>query len=96
LRAVILRNFSQPLEYIDVDKPINLEKDEVIIKQDITGVCFRDILTAKGLQPRVKLPIILGHEIAGKVVAKGNEVKNFQIGDDVCLDIYTRWYMQVL
>jgi Zn-dependent alcohol dehydrogenases len=88
LRAVILRNFSQPLEYVDVDKPINLEKDEVIIKQDITGVCFRDILTAKGLQPRVKLPIILGHEIAGKVVAKGNEVKNFQIGDDVCSLIY--------
>jgi acryloyl-coenzyme A reductase len=48
-----------------------------------TGVCYRDILTVEGFFPRVTLPIVLGHEIAGIVVDKGCKVDEVDINDKV-------------
>lgn len=87
MKAVFLTGFNQPLVYKE-EEIKEIGANEVLIKQEYTGVCFRDILTAKGFQPRVKIPIILGHEIAGKIVDKGKDVKDFQIGDYVCSLIY--------
>ena len=61
---------------------------DVVIKQDMTGICYRDILTREGYFPRVKLPIVPGHEIAGHVYETGSEVKNFTKGDYVASLIY--------
>lgn len=88
MKAVLLTGFNQPLVYKEEEEPKEIGPHDVIIKQEYAGVCFRDILTAKGFQPRVKIPIILGHEIAGRIVLKGKEVKDFQIGDYVCSLIY--------
>ncbi len=62
--------------------------DEVLIEQNETGVCYRDILTMEGFFPRVQLPIIPGHEIAGIVRKAGQGVKGFKVGDRVSSLIY--------
>ena len=61
---------------------------DVVVKQDMTGICYRDILTREGYFPRVKLPIVPGHEIAGHVYATGSGVKDFREGDYVASLIY--------
>ena len=56
----------------------------VVIKVHSCGVCFHDIVTRNGtLKAGVKMPVILGHEIAGTVVATGPLVRGFKPGDRV-------------
>ena len=57
---------------------------DVVIKVDSCGVCFHDIVTRNGtLKAGVKMPLILGHEIAGTVVEVGDRVAKFRPGDRV-------------
>ncbi|MSP68544.1 MAG: zinc-binding dehydrogenase [Alphaproteobacteria bacterium] len=57
----------------------------VLIKVAACGVCFHDLITRNGtLRFGVKMPCILGHEIAGEVVAAGAEARLFKAGDRVC------------
>lgn len=57
---------------------------DVVIQVDSCGVCFHDIVTRNGtLKAGVEMPVILGHEISGTVVAVGAEVPGFRPGDRV-------------
>jgi propanol-preferring alcohol dehydrogenase len=47
------------------------------------GVCRTDLHVADGELPDPKLPLILGHEIVGRVVATGAGVERFAPGDRV-------------
>ncbi len=67
----------------------NTAPDEVLIRQNITGICYRDVLTMEGFFPRVKLPIIPGHEITGIIESVGSEVQGFKVGDRVASLIYS-------
>ncbi len=66
-----------------VDDPVADDKD-VVIEVDACGVCTHDILVRDGtLKMGVRMPCILGHEIAGTVVAVGKSVTGFDPGDRV-------------
>lgn len=66
-----------------VSDPIAAPKD-VVIRVAACGVCYHDVLTRKGtLRAGVRMPCILGHEIAGTVVEVGRDVKQFKPGDRV-------------
>ena len=51
---------------------------------EAAGVCFKDLLIVEGFQPRVKMPIVLGHEGAGRIEALAPDVVGFNVGDRVC------------
>ncbi|GAP91071.1 putative alcohol dehydrogenase 1 [Rosellinia necatrix] len=56
--------------------------DEVLINVKYSGVCHTDLHAVKGDWPiPTKLPLVGGHEGAGIVVARGELVKDVQIGD---------------
>jgi len=82
LRAVFLEEFGGDLKIQEVDKP-SPGRGEVLVKIIRTGVCYRDILTVDGFFPRAKLPLILGHEIAGIVEEVGGDVEDVSVGDTV-------------
>ena len=86
MKAAVLRQFKSPLVIEDVPRPL-LEANEVLIQIEACGVCHSDVHVADGDWPQfasiTKMPLILGHEIAGKVVEKGGGVREFQIGDRV-------------
>jgi propanol-preferring alcohol dehydrogenase len=44
---------------------------EVLVRVAACGVCHTDLHIADGTQPRVELPLILGHEVAGWIDAVG-------------------------
>jgi propanol-preferring alcohol dehydrogenase len=47
------------------------------------GVCRTDLHVADGELPRPKLPLVLGHEVVGRVEALGEGVSGFSKGDRV-------------
>lgn len=58
--------------------------DEVLIKIEAAGICHSDAHALKGEGSWLgKLPITLGHEVAGIVEAIGSGVKDLQPGDRV-------------
>jgi alcohol dehydrogenase, propanol-preferring len=86
MKAAILHDFKQQLLIEDVERP-RPAADEVLIQVEACGACHSDVHVADGdwkqLAGIVKRPLILGHEIAGHVVEKGEAVDDLQIGDRV-------------
>jgi propanol-preferring alcohol dehydrogenase len=86
MRAAILHDFKKRLSIEELGRP-HPEGDEVLIQVEACGVCHSDVHVADGdwtqLARIVKRPLILGHEIAGRVVEKGGAVIDLQIGDRV-------------
>ena len=84
MKAAVLHEFKKPLVIEDVPRPVPEAKD-VLIQLEACGVCHSDLHVADGDWPQftaiTKKPLILGHEIAGRVVEKGADVHEFQIGD---------------
>jgi len=60
-------------------------KGQVLIKVDTCGLCGTDVHIYKG-SLSANLPLVIGHEVAGKVVDVGEKVKKVKIGDFVVLD----------
>ena len=86
MKAAILHEFASPLEIQDVAPP-EPGIGEVLIKVEACGVCHSDYHLAHGewdmLRPITKLPLILGHEVAGRIVSAGDDVKDLREGDRV-------------
>ncbi len=56
---------------------------QLLIKVLACGVCRTDLHIVDGELAEAKLPLIPGHEIVGRVVAKGAAVEQFAVGDRV-------------
>ena len=80
-KAVIFYENGGELQYKDIPVP-QPKPNEILINVKFSGVCHTDVHAWKGDWPlATKLPLIGGHEGAGVVVAKGENVTNFEIGD---------------
>src|ERR671913_1297784 len=53
---------------------------DVAIKIHYCGVCHSDIHTIRGDWGKIQYPQIVGHELAGEVVAVGSSVSKFSVG----------------
>ncbi len=86
MKAAVLHEFKKPLAIEEIARPVPGSND-VLIEVEACGVCHSDLHLADGdwkqFASIVKRPLILGHEIAGRVVEKGTDVQNLQIGDRV-------------
>lgn len=83
MKAVIFREFKQPLEVATVPDPHPLD-DGVVLRVDATGVCRSDWHAWQGHDPDIKdLPHVPGHELAGVIVEVGSAVKKWKVGDRV-------------
>ncbi|KAF1348203.1 dehydrogenase-like protein [Delphinella strobiligena] len=79
--AQVVEKLGSPIEYkqIPVKKP---GPDEVLINIKYSGVCHTDLHAVRGDWPlAAKYPLVGGHEGAGVVVARGELVKDVEIGD---------------
>lgn len=68
----------------NADVPKILEKDDVIVKVKVAGICGSDISKYSKTGPHM-VGEILGHEFSGEVAEVGTEVKGFKIGDRVAV-----------
>ncbi|KAF8144049.1 chaperonin 10-like protein [Mycena galopus ATCC 62051] len=65
------------------------KRDEVLVKTHAVSLEFRDLLTATGRYPSSVLPdLVPCSDMAGEVIAVGQEVKQWNAGDQVCANIF--------
>lgn len=86
MKAAVLHEFKSPLTIEDVERP-EPAAGEILIEVEACGVCHSDLHVADGdwkqFSGIVKKPLILGHEVAGRVVEKGPAVDDLRVGDRV-------------
>src|ERR1044072_4486054 len=84
MKAAVMHEFKQPLAIETVELP-TLAADEVMIRVEACGVCHSDLHIAEGdwqqLLRLIKKPLIPGHEVVGRVVARGDAVTELEVGD---------------
>ena len=66
-RAIVLEKFNEPLVMRTFPIP-RLKEGEVLVKIEAAGVCGSDVHMWEGRDPRIRLPMILGHEGVGEIV----------------------------
>ncbi len=76
--------FLEPLHLELRNVPIpSVGPDDVLVKVRTATTCGTDLKTYLRGYPKIKPPILFGHELAGDIVEVGHNVKNFTVGQRV-------------
>ena len=84
MRAVRLTEVGKPLHEAEIDLP-EIGPSDVLIRVAACGICHSDEHYRAGISRIDRLPVTLGHEIAGWIEKVGAEVKHVTPGDRVCV-----------
>ncbi len=80
----LTRLASNPTPLLLEDVPVPRPKSgELLVKVAACGVCHTELDEIEGRTPPAELPIVLGHQVVGRVEVLGEQVTRFQIGDRV-------------
>ncbi len=86
MKAMVLKKISlveeKPLELVDLPDPVP-GPGQIRVKISTCGVCHTELDEIEGRVPLSRFPMVLGHEIVGRVEASGPGVTKFKKGDRV-------------
>jgi len=87
MRGAVINQYgdSNQLEVIDIAVP-GIQADEVLVENVATSINPIDYKARQGLLQGIfqwQLPVVLGWDVAGKIIAVGDDVNDFHVGDDV-------------
>ena len=71
-----------PLEMTELPEPVPGER-EILIKVSACGVCHTELDEIEGRTPPSRFPIVLGHQVVGRVHGRGAEASRFGTGERV-------------
>lgn len=86
MKAAVLRELNQPLDFLELVSSKNLKVGQIRVSVVYTAICgsqLGEIAGAKGHDPY--LPHLLGHEGVGTVIQVFDRQSKFQVGDNVVL-----------
>ena len=83
MKAVVWEDIDKLVFHDDYPNPV-CKKDWVVIKIMAAGVCATDLDIMAG--DFGNPPCIIGHEVCGKIVEIGEDVKNCKVGDRVVVE----------
>ena len=84
MKAAIYNEFQGPIQIETVPDP-EPQTNGVVLKVEATGICRSDWHGWMGHDADISLPHVPGHELAGRIVEIGGEIKSWKIGDRVTL-----------
>jgi alcohol dehydrogenase, propanol-preferring len=77
MRAMVLDAPHAPLRLADVPEP-TAQEGQILIRVRACAVCRTDLHIVDGELPHPKLPLVLGHQIAGEVIDGGSRFERGQ------------------
>ena len=84
MRAVRLTQVGKPLEEAEIDLP-EIGASDVLVRVAACGICHSDEHYRAGISRIDRLPVTLGHEIAGSIEKVGADIKHVTPSDRVCV-----------
>src|SRR5689334_21643414 len=82
MRAMLLDRPVAPLHEATIPRPVP-GPGQVLLDVLACGVCRTDLHVADGVLPDPKLPLVLGHQIMGRVAELGAGARRFKLADRV-------------
>jgi len=86
MKAMLLDRISvveeKPLKPVELPTPIP-KRNQILIKVSTCGICHTELDEIEGRVSPSRLPMILGHEIVGRVESLGQGASKFKEGDRV-------------
>jgi propanol-preferring alcohol dehydrogenase len=71
-----------PLELADLPIPVPHTR-EILVKVSACGVCHTELDEIEGRTPPPRCPVVLGHQVVGRVEQTGRSASKFNVGDRV-------------
>ncbi|MBV8498775.1 MAG: zinc-binding dehydrogenase, partial [Candidatus Eremiobacteraeota bacterium] len=92
MRAVRLHAIGGPqnlqIDELDVEQP---RESDVLVRVRAAALNRRDVFITQGLYPKIALPVTLGSDGAGEIVALGSVFAGLAVGDEVVIDPMLAW-----
>ena len=88
MKAMVLNEISsfaenrEPLQMVDFPDPEPGE-GEILVRVSTCGVCHTELDEIEGRTPPPRFPMVLGHQVVGKVVETGKNADRLKSGDRV-------------
>lgn len=85
MRAFVVEQYKEPVRQTDVPEPVVGDHD-VLVRVQAAGLNALDEKIRTGEFKQIlpyRLPLILGHDVAGTVIGVGANVRDFTLGDEV-------------
>ncbi len=88
MKAMLLRQLGSlatnrsPLELTGLPQPLPGAKD-LLIRVSTCAVCHTELDEIEGRTPPAHLPVVLGHQVVGRVEVVGDDARGFQVGDRI-------------
>jgi propanol-preferring alcohol dehydrogenase len=85
MKAMLLNRLTRlpddrmPLQLVDLPKPVPAA-NEILIQVTACGVCHTELDEIEGRTPPPRLPVVLGHQVIGRVAENGPNAAAFEIG----------------
>jgi propanol-preferring alcohol dehydrogenase len=77
-----LQENKTPLELMNLPDPVP-EANEVLIRVSVCGVCHTELDEIEGRTPPAYFPVVLGHQVVGRITETGSKANRFKIGERV-------------
>jgi len=91
MNAIVKKRRQPYAEFTSVDAP-KIKSNDVLVDVEAASICGTDVHIwdwNEWAQNRIKrLPMIFGHEVAGRVIEIGEGVSNVQVGDKVSAETH--------
>lgn len=86
MKAMVLENIcpveEKPLKLVDLPQPVP-GRGQILVRVSACGICHTELDEIEGRVPPSGFPMILGHEIVGRVEGLGPGISKFKKGDRV-------------
>jgi len=88
MKAMVLREIcsleetNRPLTLTDLPQPVP-QDGEILLRVCACAVCHTELDEIEGRTPPAHLPVVLGHQVVGRVEAIGQGTSAFRVGDRV-------------
>jgi putative phosphonate catabolism associated alcohol dehydrogenase len=94
-RAAVLAAFHQPLELRTYPLPPALPAGAALVRVEMAGICGTDVHLWLGQLP-IPVPVILGHETAGRIAALGEGLERDWRGEPLAIGDRVVWASSIV